>query len=167
MTNAGRASAAGLVAGAYLWSGTCQTLKSGSGAQVEAGLGHGNNHAPVWAALRQGSRNPLACYGWCRALLGFLAAGQGGNCRVQLQPGNGLRSGQESHNERADWPMSRPRGRVAGVLLQSPVILGRMRLRPQAASRERCRLWQRPAIQVVRATLHAPVFLEVDRAEQP
>jgi hypothetical protein len=32
MTNAGRTSAAGLVAGACLWSGMCQTLESGSGA---------------------------------------------------------------------------------------------------------------------------------------
>ena len=36
MANVGRTSAAGVVSGAYHRSGTCQTLKSGSGASVEA-----------------------------------------------------------------------------------------------------------------------------------
>ena len=34
---------------------------SGSGAQVEAGLGRGANQGRTWAMSRQGSRGPLAC----------------------------------------------------------------------------------------------------------
>jgi len=61
-------------------------------------------------------------------------------------------AGHIRHDERADWPFGRSRGRAAGALPRSPIIRGRMRLRPQAAPWERCRLRQRPTIRVVRAS---------------
>ena len=67
----------------------------------------GFDHAPAWAESRQGSRGPLACYGWCRAFLDSLA----GCCRP---------SDRESHNERADWPLCQSRGPAAAALPQSP-----------------------------------------------
>jgi len=91
------------------------------------------------AESRQGSRGPLACYGWCRAHLDFSA-------------GRSWRSDGENHDERADWPLSQSRGRAAAAFVADAVICGWMRLRLPAASRERCRLQWRPAIGVVRAS---------------
>ena len=92
---------------------------------------------PPGRCSRQGSRGPLACYGWCRALLDAPTADKS-------RPG-----GRVSHNERADWPilvpmrkrtvdpkrcaggvlfadigiMSQSRGRAVGTQSQSPSVM--------------------------------------------
>ena len=76
--------------------------------------------------LRQGSRDPLAC----------LRMVPGTNARTKGLTGHFL------------WPIGRSGGWGVAPVAR---ILGRMRLRLQAASRERCLLQQRLTSQVVRA----------------
>ena len=106
----------------------------------------GFDHAPAWAESRQGSRGPLACYGWCRAFLDSLA----GCCRP---------SDRESHNERADWPSSQSRGRAAGALSQWPLSLADL-VGLQEAFRKRCLLQYRRRL--IGACILSFGFLEVD-----
>jgi hypothetical protein len=153
MTNAGRASAAGKGRRCVPWSGTCQTLKSGSGAQVETGSGHGLDHALAWAvsAARQ-SRS-----------VGVSRVVPGTSWTACCRQRSAKRSREPQRKGRLAM---RPIERSDGWGLFSVVdFRGWKRLRPQGASRERCRLRWRPATGVVRASARA-VFWEVLGAER-
>jgi len=84
----------------------------------------------------------------------FVMLGLGGVAARQSQPVGVLRvvPGTQATTKGLTGDFRRSRGRAAGVFLQSPIILGRMRLRSQAASRERCLLRRRPTIRSVRAS---------------
>lgn len=81
MANAGRTRGAGLVAGACFGQTgeNSKTLVSGSGSSVEVDGWWANRLAASRACTREGTRVPLASYGWCRGQ-GATTKGMTGLC---------------------------------------------------------------------------------------